>query len=94
MLAQEDELGGPGEEMRFPLPAAPSPAAQGALLAACREVARAGGHAIAEPALALLAWELGDAFLAAFRWAFPKSPLSANIVITIIITRLSKPQLA
>ena len=67
MPIQEDELGGPAEEMRFPLPAAPSPVAQAALLAACREVARAGGHAVSEPALALLAWELGNAVLAAFR---------------------------
>ena len=40
---QEDELGGAGEEMRFALPAAPSPAALLFLLAAGREVARAGG---------------------------------------------------
>lgn len=67
--AQEDELGGAAEEMRFSLPAAASPAAQAALLGGCREVARAGGHAVAEPALALLAWELGGAVLTAFRCA-------------------------
>lgn len=67
--AQEDELGGPAEEMRFPLPAAPSPGAQAALLAACREVARAGGASMPPAALALLTWELGDAVLRAFRCA-------------------------
>ena len=53
--------------MRFALPAAASPGAQAALLGGCREVARAGGHAVAEPALALFAWELGEAVLTAFR---------------------------
>ena len=51
--------------MRFALPAAPSPAALLFLLAAGREVARAGGHLVPLPALALLEWELGGAGLAA-----------------------------
>jgi hypothetical protein len=66
-LLQEDELGGETEEMHFALPAAPSPAAQEALLAAGREVARAGGHSLGAGAVALLCWELGDAVLQAFR---------------------------
>jgi hypothetical protein len=45
-------------EMRFSLPAAPSPAVLLALLAACRELERAGGHAAGAPALALLEWDL------------------------------------
>lgn len=61
-------MGGSGEEMRFSLPAAPSPATQEALLAAAREVARAGGHFLSPAALALLCWELGDAVLASFRF--------------------------
>ncbi|KAK9841813.1 hypothetical protein WJX81_004723 [Elliptochloris bilobata] len=65
VVAQEDELGGEGEEMRFALPAAPSPAALLFLLAAGRELARAGGHLVPPPALALFEWELGAAGLSA-----------------------------
>ncbi len=53
--------------MRFALPAAPSPAALLFLLAAGRELARAGGHLVPPPALALLEWELGGSGLAAIR---------------------------
>ncbi|CAL8464776.1 g4311 [Coccomyxa elongata] len=80
VVKHEDELGGAAEEMRFALPAAASPAAQAALLGSCREVARAGGHAVAEPALALLAWELGEAVLTAFRDALQLgSPLDRAV---------------
>lgn len=59
-----DEGGG---EMRFRLPAAPSPGPLMFLLAACREVARAGGHTTGAVAVQLLEWELGNAVLEAFR---------------------------
>ena len=64
-------MGGEGEEMRFALPAAPSPAALLFLLAAGRELARAGGHLVPPPALALFEWELGAAGLAAITCAAP-----------------------
>ena len=67
-MAQEDELGGPAEEMRFALPAAPSAPAQAFLLAGAREVARAGGCYLSADALALFIWRLGDTALSAFRW--------------------------
>ena len=59
-----DEGGG---EMRFSLPAAPSPGPLLFLLAACRELARAGGHTTGAVAVQLLQWELGNAVLQAFR---------------------------
>ncbi len=55
-----DEAGG---EMRFSLPAAPSPGPLLFLLAACRELARAGGHTTGAVAVQLLQWELGNAVL-------------------------------
>ena len=54
-------------EMRFRLPAAPSPGPLLFLLAACREVARAGGHTTGAVAVQLLEWELSNAVLEAFR---------------------------
>ena len=74
LVAQEDELGGPGDEMSFALPAAASPAAQQALLAGGREAARAGGHLLPNQAAALLAWDLAAALLAAAECAL-LSPL-------------------
>ena len=68
MPTQEDELGGPAEEMRFALPAAPSAPAQAFLLAGAQEVARAGGCYLSADALALFLWRLGDAALSAFRY--------------------------
>lgn len=59
-----DEGGG---EMRFSLPAAPSLGPLLFLLAACRELARAGGHTTGAVAVQLLEWELGNAVLQAFR---------------------------
>ncbi len=59
-----DEGGG---EMRFSLPAAPSPGPLLFLLAACQELARAGGHTTGAVAVQLLQWELGNAVLQAFR---------------------------
>jgi hypothetical protein len=53
------------EDMRFPLPAAPSAAALSALMAACWEAERAGGAAAAGDALQLLQWELQGALLEA-----------------------------
>lgn len=64
---QEDELGGPAEEMRFALPAAPSPPAQALLLAGVQEAARGGGCHLDTDALALLLWRLGEAVLSAYR---------------------------
>lgn len=65
-----------GGEMRFRLPAAPSPGPLMFLLAACREVARAGGHTTGAVAVQLLQWELGHAVLEAFRCAAPISHCS------------------
>ncbi len=59
-----DEGGG---EMRFSLPAAPSPGPLLFLLAACRELARAGGHTTGAVAVQLLQWELGNAVLQTLR---------------------------
>ena len=56
-----------GGEMRFRLPAAPSPGPPMFLLSACREVARAGGHTTGAVAVQLLEWDLGNAVLEAFR---------------------------
>lgn len=64
---QEDDLGGPAEEMRFALPAAPSPPVQEFLLAGVQEAARGGGYYLSTDALALFIWRLGDAALSTFR---------------------------
>jgi hypothetical protein len=64
-----DEGGG---EMRFSLPAAPSPGPLLFLLAACRELARAGGHTTGAAAVQLLQWELGNAVLQALRWCLTR----------------------
>ncbi|KAL3140348.1 hypothetical protein ABBQ38_004612 [Trebouxia sp. C0009 RCD-2024] len=66
IIAQEDGMEEGGGEMRFRLPAAPSPGPLMFLLAACREVARAGGHTTGAVAVQLLEWELGNAVLEAF----------------------------
>ncbi len=66
---QEDDLGGPAEEMRFALPAAPSPLVQEFLLAGVQEAARGGGCYLSTDALALIIWHLGDAALSTFRLA-------------------------
>ena len=55
------------EEMRFSLPGTPSPGPLLFLLAACREVARAGAHTTGAAAVQLLEWELSAAVLNAFR---------------------------
>lgn len=70
-LVQEDGMEEGGGEMRFRLPAAPSPGPLMFLLAACREVARAGGHTTGAVAVQLLEWELGNAVLEAFRCTHP-----------------------
>ena len=57
-----------GGEMRFSLPAVPSPGPLLFLLAACREVARAGGHTTGAVAVQLLEWQLSNAVLEAFRY--------------------------
>ncbi|KAK9806237.1 hypothetical protein WJX72_006789 [[Myrmecia] bisecta] len=67
VITQEDELGGPAVEMRFSLPATPSPPALVFLLSACREVQRAGGHQVGVAAVEALEWELGGAALQAVR---------------------------
>lgn len=61
----EADGGGGGLEMRFQLPAAPSPASVQLALAACQEADRAGGHLLEEEPLLLLKWRLGAALLAA-----------------------------
>lgn len=52
-------------EMRFQLPATPSPSAVQLALAACQEADHAGGHLLEDEALLLLKWQLGGAVLAA-----------------------------
>ena len=54
-------------DMRFWLPAAATPPAVQAALAACSEADRAGGHLLEGEALALLKWRLGAALLSALR---------------------------
>ena len=76
--AQEDDLGGPGEEMRFALPAAPSPPAQAFLLAGVQEAARSGGCRLSTEALALFVWRLGDAALSTFRSVHCRGALSVQ----------------
>ncbi|KAL4423803.1 hypothetical protein ABPG75_001104 [Micractinium tetrahymenae] len=63
-----------GLDMRFQLPAAPSPAAVEAALAACREVDRAGGHLLEEEPLLLFKWRLGHSLLAALGAALAEGP--------------------
>ena len=64
---QEDSMDEGGGEMKFSLPAAPSPGPLLFLLAACREVARAGGHTTGAVPVQLLQWQLSNAVLQAFR---------------------------
>lgn len=66
--ATADSSGG-GGDMKFWLPAGPSPALLAALLAADREMDRAGGHAAPHPALELLTWHLDASCLSVFRKA-------------------------
>ncbi|KAK9836059.1 hypothetical protein WJX84_002269, partial [Apatococcus fuscideae] len=54
----EAEEAGGAAEMRFWQPAAPSPTILALLLAACREVQRAGGPLVSQAALRQLAWHL------------------------------------
>ena len=70
-VVQEASMEEGGGEMRFRLPAAPSPGPLMFLLAACREVARAGGHTTGAVAVQLLEWDLGNAVLEAFRCSDP-----------------------
>lgn len=63
--AQEEEEG--NEETRFQLPATPSASVMMYLLAAGRELQRAGGSLPASPALRVLLSELAGAALEAFR---------------------------
>ncbi len=86
-----DEGGG---EMRFSLPAAPSPGPLLFLLAACRELARAGGHTTGAVAVQLLQWELGNAVLQAFRCCLSHMSAASGhtcccIIIIILIYRRS-----
>ena len=61
-------MGGGAVEMRFSLPAAASPAMLMLLLAACRELQRAGSFACSSTAVHLMSWELGRAVVAVLRW--------------------------
>ena len=63
---QDDEAG--SEETRFQLPAMPSPGVMMLLLAAGRELQRAGGSTAGSTALEVLEWDLGAATLHAFQW--------------------------
>ncbi|GAX74233.1 hypothetical protein CEUSTIGMA_g1682.t1 [Chlamydomonas eustigma] len=53
----------PAADMRFHLPACPSPSAMALLEAACQEVRRAGDHTAGVEALQVLEWELSEAVL-------------------------------
>ena len=66
-LLQEADMGDGAVEMRFSLPAAASPAMLMLLLAACRELQRAGGFACSSTAVHLMSWELGRAVVAVLR---------------------------
>ena len=68
LLLQEADVGGGAVEMRFSLPAAASPAMLMLLLAACRELQRAGSFACSSTAVHLMSWELGRAIVAVLRW--------------------------
>ncbi|PSC70573.1 conserved oligomeric Golgi complex subunit 1 [Micractinium conductrix] len=70
--------GGSGLEMRFQLPAAPSPAAVQLALAACQEIDRAGGHLLEEEPLLLLKWRLGGSLLAALTAALAEAGEAAG----------------
>lgn len=65
-ILQEDDLAG-GVDMRFHLPATPSPCVMATLLDACRELQRAGAHSAGPAALELLEWELSHALHASFK---------------------------
>ena len=67
-LLQEADMGSGAVEMRFSLPAAASPAMLMLLLAACRELQRAGSFACSSTAVHLMSWELGRAIVAVLRW--------------------------
>ncbi|KAI3432884.1 hypothetical protein D9Q98_010466 [Chlorella vulgaris] len=63
-LALEGDRAGASLEMRFQLPAAPSPAAVQLAMAACLEADRAGGHLLEEEPLQLFKWHLSGNVLA------------------------------
>lgn len=67
VLLQEDEGGGAPEETRFFLPCNPSPGVMMLLLAASREVQRAGLPLSGSSALQILLWELSQGVLGAFK---------------------------
>lgn len=69
-------------DMRFHLPACPSPATMSFLAAACQEVRRAGDHAASSEALQLLAWELGGAALRELAAALGTATAGASMTTT------------
>ncbi|EFN52303.1 hypothetical protein CHLNCDRAFT_139073 [Chlorella variabilis] len=77
-LALEAEPAGSGLEMRFQLPAAPSPAAVLLALAACQEVDRAGGHLLEEEPLQLFKWRLCGSLLAALSAALGEAEANGD----------------
>jgi hypothetical protein len=69
---EESSVAGPeggADDVRFHLPAAPSPAALAAALGACSEVDRAGGHLLEDAPLQALRWRLGGDAATALRAA-------------------------
>jgi hypothetical protein len=71
-------LGDAAMDMRFSLPACPSAAVLGFLMAACQETRRAGDHTIGLEALQLLEWELaGSAYTVSACDACAACPLPA-----------------
>lgn len=80
VVSGPEEAAEGGEEVRFALPAAPSPAAMALALGACAEVDRAGGHLLEEAPLRLLKWELGGSILGALRSALDEEgPLNQRV---------------
>ncbi len=67
LLLQEEEGGGASEETRFYLPCNPSSGVMMLLLAASRELQRAGMPLAGSSALEILLWELSKALVAAFK---------------------------
>eukprot|EP00891_Asterochloris_glomerata_P007079 jgi/Astpho2/7079/Aster-x0305 len=78
VVQQEADMGSGAVEMRFSLPAAASPAMLMLLLAACRELQRAGSFACSSTAVHLMSWELGRAIVAVLRMGLQPGGLLAN----------------
>ncbi|KXZ49014.1 hypothetical protein GPECTOR_23g103 [Gonium pectorale] len=70
----ENALAEPMADMRFSLPASPSPSVLLLLAAACAEVRRAGDHKIAPEALQVFEWELSRAITSTYMQLLAPGP--------------------